>query len=114
MAQYTTIKGITVSVGDIVKVYQKIKEGEKTRLQVFEGAVIAIANRENGKTFTVRKVATDGVGVERIYPVQTPLIDRVEIKQKGEVHRAKLFYLRSRIGRAATAIKKKISAVSTE
>jgi large subunit ribosomal protein L19 len=114
MAQYSTIKGITVSVGDTVKVYQKIKEGEKTRLQVFEGAVIAIANRQNGKTFTVRKVATDGIGVERIYPAETPMIDHVEIKQKGEVRRAKLFYLRSRIGRAATSIRKKIAAVSTK
>ena len=114
MAQYTNIKGTTVSVGDTVKVYQKIQEGDKTRLQVFEGAVIAISNRAAGKTFTVRKVASDGVGVERIYPVQTPLVDHVDVKQKGDVRRAKLFFLRSRIGRAATAIKKKITAVSTE
>lgn len=111
MAQYTTIKGTPVSVGDTVKVYQKIQEGEKTRLQVFEGAVIAIANRESGKTFTVRKVASDGVGVERIYPAQSPLVDHIEIKQQGDVRRAKLFFLRSRIGRAATSIKKKITAV---
>lgn len=96
------------SVGDIVRVHQRIKEGEKTRTQIFEGVIIAISNRESGKTFVVRKIAANGVGVERIFPVSSPFIEKLEMKQAGQVRRAKLFYLRNRIGKAASAIKKKI------
>lgn len=108
MAKYLTINKTQFSVGDTVRVHQKIKEGDKNRVQIFEGVIIAIANRLSGKTFTVRKVATAGIGVERIFPVMSPAIEKVELKQAGVVRRAKLFYLRDRIGKAATTIKKKI------
>jgi large subunit ribosomal protein L19 len=108
MAKYLTINETQFSVGDTVRVHQKIKEGDKNRVQIFEGVIIAVANRLSGKTFTVRKVATGGIGVERIFPVMSPVIEKVELKQAGVVRRAKLFYLRDRIGKAATTIKKKI------
>jgi large subunit ribosomal protein L19 len=113
MAKYLTISDIQVSVGDTVRVHQKIKEGDKNRIQIFEGVIIAISNRLSGKNFTVRKVATGGVGVERIFPVMSPAIEKVELKQAGVVRRAKLFYLRDRIGKAATTIKKKIVHTKT-
>lgn len=108
MAKYLSINGINISVGDTVRVHQKIKEGEKSRIQIFEGVVIAIANRLAGKNFTVRKIASGSIGVERIFPVLSPAIEKVELKQAGIVRRAKLFYLRDRIGKAATTIKKKV------
>lgn len=88
------------SVGDTVKVFFKIQEGDKSRLQAFEGIVIARRNGSIRETFTVRRVSF-GVGVERIFPVHSPLIDRVEIVRKGQVRRAKLYYLRERTGKAA-------------
>lgn len=106
MSKYLTIGNQDYSVGDIVRVHQKIQEGDKSRIQIFEGAIIAIANRLSGRSFTVRKIATGGVGVERIFPLHSPMIDKVELKQAGDVRRAKLFYLRDRVGKAATAIKK--------
>lgn len=108
MAKYLTISDVKLSVGDTVRVHQKIKEGDKNRIQIFEGVIISVANRLSGKTFTVRKVATGGIGVERIFPVMSPAIEKVELKQAGVVRRAKLFYLRDRIGKAATTIRKKI------
>ncbi len=85
-----------VATGDLVKVYQKIKEGEKERIQIFEGLVIA-AKGGNGvnATFTVRKIAS-GVGVERIYPLHSPNIAKVEVLKKLPVRRAKLYYVRER------------------
>lgn len=84
--------------GDIVKVYQKIQEGDKTRIQVFEGTVLGIRGRGENKSFTVRKIATGGVGVERIWPVESPLIDKVVVvrKPKKRPRRAKLYYLRNK------------------
>lgn len=81
--------------GDIVRVHQKIKEGEKERTQVFEGTVLAIRGMEENKSFTVRKVI-DGVAVERIWPVNSPLLTKVEVrsKPKKRPRRAKLYYLR--------------------
>lgn len=96
------------AVGDTVRVHQIIKEGGKSRIQVFEGVLIAVSNRESGKSFTVRKIGANGVGVERIFPVSSPFIEKIELKQAGQVRRAKLFYLRNRIGKAASAIKKKV------
>lgn len=107
MSKYITINDKSFSVGDIVRVHQKIEEGGKTRIQIFEGALIAVSNRQSGKSFTVRKIASGGMGVERIFPLYTPLIEKVELKQAGNVRRAKLFYLRDRIGKAAMAIRKK-------
>jgi large subunit ribosomal protein L19 len=88
------------SPGDTVRVYVKIREGEKERIQLFSG--IVIARRAGGirETFTVRKIS-GGVGVERIFPLHSPIIDRIEVERKGAVRRAKLYYLRGRKGKAA-------------
>ena len=86
--------------GDTVRVYFKIKEGEKSRVQPFEGIVIAIKNGGVSKTFTVRKISF-GVGVERIFPYNSPLIEKIEVKQRGRVRRAKLYYIRGKVGKAA-------------
>jgi len=87
-------------VGDSVKVHVKVKEGEKDRIQVFQGMVIAMKGGGTGGTFTVRKIS-DGVGVERIFPVHSPIISKVDVVRHGRVRRAKLYYLRSRKGKAA-------------
>jgi len=93
------------SVGDQIKVHQKIIEGEKKRIAIFEGIVIAIRGEGENKTFTVRRIATGGVGVERIWPLNSPWITKIEVKKKGKVRRAKLYYLRERIGKKAIKIK---------
>lgn len=89
-----------VDIGDFVKVHLKIKEGTRERVQIFEGTVIARKGSGLSETITVRRV-TYGVGVERILPVHSPKIDKIEIVRKGKVRRAKLYYLRSRVGKAA-------------
>ncbi len=88
------------SVGDTVKVYVKIKEGTRERIQMFEGTVIKKQNGGLRETFTVRRVAY-GTGVERTFPMNSPIIDKMEVVRKGKVRRAKLFYLRDRVGKAA-------------
>lgn len=88
------------SVGDTIKVYFKIVEGTTERIQVFEGIVIAKNNSGIRKTFTIRKISY-GVGVERIFPMHSPRIDKIEVVRKGKVRRAKLYYLRKRVGKAA-------------
>lgn len=87
-------------VGDTVKVYAKIKEGEKERIQVYEGVVLKIQNGSNRTTFTVRKVS-NGVGVEKTWPFHSPNVEKIEVVRKGKVRRAKLFYLRDRVGKKA-------------
>ncbi|MFG6395089.1 MAG: 50S ribosomal protein L19 [Lachnospiraceae bacterium] len=87
-------------VGDTVKVYAKVIEGTRERIQVFEGTVIKRQNGSIRETFTVRKFS-NGVGVEKTWPLHSPIIDKIEVVRKGKVRRAKLFYLRSRIGKAA-------------
>lgn len=87
-------------VGDSVKVYVKVVEGNKERLQAFDGMVIARRNGSIRETFTVRKLSY-GVGVERTFPLHSPKIDHIEIVRKGKVRRAKLYYLRGRTGKAA-------------
>ena len=89
-----------IEVGDTVKVHVKIREGERERIQVFEGTVIAKNNSGISETFTVRRVAY-GVGVERVFPVHSPSVAKVELVRKGKVRRAKLYYLRDRVGKAA-------------
>ncbi len=89
-----------LSVGDTVKVHVKIKEGEKYRIQIFEGTIIAKKHAGINETFTVRRVA-HGCGVERVFPVHSPIIDKVELVRSGKVRRAKLYYLRDRVGKAA-------------
>lgn len=86
--------------GDTVKVHARIREGDKERIQVFQGVVIRKRKGNTGATFTVRKVSY-GVGVERIFPLHSPLIDKVEIVTRGKVRRARLYYLRKLRGKAA-------------
>ena len=88
------------NVGDTVKVYAKIKEGEKERIQVFEGTVLKRQGGSSRETFTVRK-SSNGVGVEKTWPLHSPNVDKIEVVRKGIVRRAKLFYLRDRVGKAA-------------
>lgn len=94
-------------VGDTVKVYFKIVEGNKERIQVFEGLVIARKNGGIRETFTVRKISF-GVGVERTFPVYSPRIDKIEVVREGKVRRAKLYYIRDLSGKAGVKVKEKI------
>jgi len=86
--------------GDTVKVHVKVREGDKERIQVFQGVVIGRRGGGSRETFTVRKIS-GGVGVERIFPLHTPIIDRIEVVRHGKVRRAKLYYLRELRGKAA-------------
>jgi len=86
--------------GDTVKVYSRIKEGDKERIRVFEGVVIRKRKGTTGATFTVRKISY-GVGVEKIFPLHSPTIDKIEVISKGKVRRARLYYLRKLRGKAA-------------
>lgn len=113
MAQFFSHKETTVNVGDTVRVHEEITEGEKKRIQIFEGIVIAIKNRGTGQSFTVRKIAANGIGAEKIYPVNVPAIKKIEIKTRGDVNRSKLYYLRDRIGKAATRIREKATFTKT-
>jgi large subunit ribosomal protein L19 len=88
------------NVGDTVKVHIKIKEGNKERVQIFEGTVLKIQNGGARETFTVRRFAS-GVGVEKTFPINTPVIEKIDVVRRGKVRRAKLFYLRDRVGKAA-------------
>ena len=88
------------NTGDTVKVYGKIKEGNRERIQVFEGTVIKKQGGSNRATFTVRKLS-NGVGVEKTWPLHSPIVEKIEVVRRGKVRRAKLFYLRDRVGKAA-------------
>lgn len=88
------------NVGDTVKVYGKIKEGNRERIQVFEGTVLKIQGGGNRTTFTVRKVS-NGVGVEKTWPLHSPNVEKIEVVRRGKVRRAKLNYLRDRVGKKA-------------
>ena len=89
-----------IEIGYTVKVYVKVKEGTRERLQAFEGVIIAKKGHGIRETFTVRKISY-GVGVERIFPVYSPMIEKIEFVRKGKIARAKLYYLRNRVGKAA-------------
>jgi large subunit ribosomal protein L19 len=89
-----------LNVGDTVKVHVRIKEGDKSRIQVFEGTIISKKHGGINETFTVRRVA-HGCGIERVFPVHSPVVEKVEVVRSGRVRRAKLYYLRSRVGKAA-------------
>ena len=93
-------------VGDQVKVHVKIKEGNRERIQIFEGFVIKRQNAGSNETFTVRKISY-GVGVERTFPVHSRNIDKIEVVRSSKVRRAKLYYLRDRVGKAAKPAEKK-------
>ncbi|MCX7921834.1 MAG: 50S ribosomal protein L19 [Clostridia bacterium] len=97
-----------LEIGDFIKVHAKIKEGNRERLQVFEGTVISKKGEGIKETFTVRRVSY-GVGVERIFPVNSPRIDHIEVVRKGKVRRAKLYYLRERVGKAAKVKERLVS-----
>ncbi|MDE5753960.1 MAG: 50S ribosomal protein L19 [Oscillospiraceae bacterium] len=89
-----------IEIGDTVKVHVKIQEGEKSRIQVFEGTVIAKKHGGISETFTVRRVA-HGCGIERVFPLHSPVVEKVELVRHGKARRAKLYYLRDRVGKAA-------------
>ena len=89
-----------IQIGDTVKVFVKVREGAKERVQMYEGTVIKKKGGGIAEVFTVRRLSS-GIGVERTFPVNSPMIDRVEIVRHGKVRRAKLFYLRKRVGKAA-------------
>ena len=97
---------LNFSVGDTVKVHVKVVEGDKERIQVFAGIVIARGGPGVNETFTVRRISY-GEGVERVFPVHSPRVDKVEVDRYGSVRRAKLNYLRGRIGKAAMLVKEK-------
>lgn len=104
-----------IRVGDTVKVYFRIKEGDKERIQPFEGVVIRMRGGGTRATFTVRKISY-GVGVERIFPLHSPLIEKIEILKRAKVRRARLYYLRERIGKKAKLKELRIfeKAIKTE
>ncbi len=104
MANSATHKDITFHVGDTVAVHQTIKEGEKSRIQIFEGVVIAIHAKDD-PTFVVRKIATGAIGVEKIFPLNAPVVVKVEVEKTSFSRRAKLYYLRDLIGKAAIKIR---------
>lgn len=107
MANRIKIGKTIVHVGDTVVVTQKIREGEKEREQAFIGVVIAIKGSGSGKSFTVRRIATGNIGVERIWPLYCPSIVRVRVKKRGKSRRAKLYYLRKKLGRKAVRVKER-------
>ena len=88
------------NVGDTVKVHDKIKEGNRERIQIFEGFVLKRQNGGIGETFTVRRIAS-GVGVEKTFPIHSPLVEKIEVVKRGKVRRARLHYMRARTGKSA-------------
>jgi len=99
-------------VGDTVVVSTKVQEDEKTRIQKFEGIVLGIQGQGVSRTFTVRRIGAGEVGIERIFPVYSPMIDKVTVKRSGQVRRAKLYYLRDRKGKQATYVKPRRQSAS--
>jgi large subunit ribosomal protein L19 len=101
------------AVGDSVRVHTKVVEGDKERIQIFSGVVIGRRGRGLNETFTVRRISY-GEGVERVFPVHSPRVDKVEVERQGEVRRAKLTYLRTRLGRGATLVKEKEGRIAAK
>ncbi len=93
-------EALVLNIGDTVKVHCRIQEGEKSRIQIFEGTIIAKKHGGVNETFTVRRVA-HGCGIERVFPVHSPNVEKVDIVRSGRVRRGKLYYLRDRVGKAA-------------
>jgi large subunit ribosomal protein L19 len=114
MSQYVTFQDQTIAVGDSIAVHQKITEGNKVRTQIFEGLVIAIKGRESGRSMTVRKIGAGAIGVEKILPLHLPSIEKILVKRHGQIKRAKLYYLRDRVGKAASKIKEKNTFLKAE
>ena len=101
------------AVGDTVRVHTRVVEGDKERIQVFSGVVIGRRGRGLNETFTVRRISY-GEGVERVFPLHSPRVDKVEVERKGSVRRAKLTYLRKRLGRGATLVKEREGKTAEE
>ena len=101
------------AVGDSVRVHTRVVEGDKERIQIFSGVVIGRRGRGLNETFTVRRISY-GEGVERIFPLHSPRVDKVEVERQGSVRRAKLTYLRKRLGKGATLVKEKESRAIAE
>lgn len=94
-----------IHIGDTIRVHNKVVEGDKSRIQVFEGILINLRGRGENKTFTVRKIGAGGIGVERIWPLNSNSIAKIEVKKKaGKIRRAKLFYLRDLTGKSAVRV----------
>jgi large subunit ribosomal protein L19 len=106
-------KAMDFQVGDTVKVHYKIIEGDRERIQIYEGIVIAIDNKGLSKTFTVRKISFD-IGVERIFPVHSPRIAKIEVVRKGKARRAKLYFLRERTGKSGKLREKRTTAAGPD
>ncbi len=104
---YTRKDKLDIRIGDTVDVYFRITEGDKTRIQTFSGIIIARKGSGPRETFTVRRISY-GEGVERVFPVSSPLVEKVVPRKRGKVRRAKLYYLRSRKGKKATKVKEKV------
>lgn len=102
---------LVFAVGDTVRVHTKVIEGDKERIQVFAGVVIGRRGRGLNSTFTVRRISY-GEGVERIFPVHSPRVEKIEVERQGSVRRAKLTYLRKRIGKGAVSVKEKEASSS--
>ena len=98
--KYTKAEPPKVSIGDTVRVHLRVKEGNRERIQVFEGTVIAKKHGGIEESFTVRRISY-GIGVEKVFPLHAPSVEKVEVVRKGKVRRAKLYYLRDRVGKAA-------------
>src|ERR1700690_4427848 len=103
---------LNFSVGDTVRVHTKVVEGEKERIQIFAGVVMGRRGRGLNATFTVRRISY-GEGVERIFPIHSPRVDKIEVERQGSVRRAKLTYLRKRLGKGATLVNEKQEKVVT-
>lgn len=118
MANQTTCKGTQIHIGDTIRVFYRVIEKEKVagktkrevteeqkeRIQPFEGILIAIKNRNENQSFTVRRMGVGNIGIERIFPINSPWINDVKVKKHGKVRRAKLYYLTDKIGRQATKL----------
>jgi large subunit ribosomal protein L19 len=102
---------VDFNVGDSVRVHTKVVEGDKERIQIFAGVVIGMRGRGLNSTFTVRRISY-GEGVERIFPTHSPRVEKVDVERRGDVRRAKLTYLRKRLGKGATLVKEKESRTS--
>jgi len=101
------------AVGDSVRVHTKVVEGDKERIQVFSGVVIGKRGHGLNETFTVRRISY-GEGVERVFPLHSPRVDKIEVERKGEVRRAKLTYLRKRLGKGATLVREREEKAAVE
>lgn len=113
MGLFLTHQDVKFRVGDTIKVHQRIIEGGKERVQIFEGLVIKVRGHQGEKSFTVRKISS-GIGVEKIYPIDSPFISKIEVVRLGKVRRAKLYYLRDRTGKKALKVKQRFEIKANE